>query len=72
MPRFTAICSFLHFATFREPAALPVIQRVLAVPMKRFDRSSAFFLDPRCEPFSMPRTLQLFCSDHSPGHSHRE
>jgi site-specific recombinase XerD len=27
--RFTAIRSFLHFAAFMEPAALPVIQRVL-------------------------------------------
>ena len=42
--RFTAIRSFLHFAAFREPAALPVIQRVLAIPMKRFDKPLLGFL----------------------------
>jgi integrase/recombinase XerD len=36
--RFAAIRSFLHFAALKEPAALPVIQRVLAIPMKRFDK----------------------------------
>ena len=42
--RFTAIRSFLHFAAFREPTALPVIQRVLAIPMKRFDKPLLCFL----------------------------
>jgi integrase/recombinase XerD len=36
--RFAAIRSFLHFAAFKEPTALPIIQRVFAIPMKRFDR----------------------------------
>jgi site-specific recombinase XerD len=36
--RFAAIRSFLHFAPLKEPTALPVIQRVLAIPMKRFDK----------------------------------
>ncbi len=36
--RFAAIRSFLHFAAFKEPTALAVVQRVLAIPMKRFDR----------------------------------
>jgi len=36
--RFTAIRSFLHFAAFREPTAFPVIQRVLAIPITRFDK----------------------------------
>ena len=36
--RFAAIRSFLHFAALKEPTALPVIQRVLAIPMKRFDK----------------------------------
>ncbi len=36
--RFAAIRSFMHFAALMEPAALPVIQRVLAIPMKRFDK----------------------------------
>lgn len=42
--RFAAIRSFLHFAAFQEPTALPVIQRVLAIPMKRFDKPLVGFL----------------------------
>jgi site-specific recombinase XerD len=36
--RFAAIRSFLHYAALRDPASLPSIHRVLAIPMKRFDR----------------------------------
>lgn len=42
--RFAAIRSFLHFAALKEPTALPSIQRVLAVPMKRFDKPLLGFL----------------------------
>jgi len=42
--RFAAIRSFMHFAALKEPAALPVIQRVLAIPMKRFDKPLLGFL----------------------------
>jgi site-specific recombinase XerD len=42
--RFAAIRSFMHFAALMEPAALPVIQRVLAIPMKRFDKPLLGFL----------------------------
>jgi site-specific recombinase XerD len=42
--RFAAIRSFLHFAAFKEPTALPVIQRGLAIPMKRFDKPLLGFL----------------------------
>jgi len=42
--RFAAIRSFLHFAALKEPTALPVIQRVLAIPMKRFDKPLLGFL----------------------------
>jgi site-specific recombinase XerD len=42
--RFAAIRSFLHFAALHEPTALPVIQRVLAIPMKRFDKPLLGFL----------------------------
>jgi integrase/recombinase XerD len=42
--RFAAIRSFLHFAALKEPMALPVIQRVLAIPMKRFDKPLLGFL----------------------------
>ena len=36
--RLAAIRSFLNFAAFRDPASLTSIHRVLAIPMKRFDR----------------------------------
>ena len=36
--------SFMHFAALTEPAALPVIQRVLAIPMKRFNKPLLGFL----------------------------
>jgi integrase/recombinase XerD len=42
--RFAAIRSFFHFAALKEPLALPVIQRVLAIPMKRFDKPLLGFL----------------------------
>jgi integrase/recombinase XerD len=42
--RLAAIRSFVHFAAFKEPAALPSIQRVLAIPMKRFDKPLLGFL----------------------------
>jgi len=42
--RLAAIRSFLHFAALQEPTALPVIQRVIAIPMKRFDKPMLGFL----------------------------
>jgi integrase/recombinase XerD len=42
--RFAAIRSFLNFAAMRCPLALPSIQGVLAIPMKRFDRPIIGFL----------------------------
>lgn len=36
--RLAALRSFLHYAALRDPTALAVIQRVLAIPTKRFDR----------------------------------
>jgi integrase/recombinase XerD len=36
--RLVALRSFLHYAALRDPTSLPSIQRVLAIPMKRFDR----------------------------------
>ena len=36
--RLTAIRSFMSYASLREPSLLPVAQRVLAIPVKRFDR----------------------------------
>ena len=42
--RLVAVRSFLRYASYRDPAALPTIQRVLAIPMKRFDRPLLGFL----------------------------
>jgi integrase/recombinase XerD len=42
--RLAAIRSFLHYAALQEPASLPGIQRVLAIPTKRFDRLMVGFL----------------------------
>jgi len=42
--RLTAIRSFLRYASVREPSCLPVAQRVLAIPTKRFDQPALRFL----------------------------
>lgn len=42
--RLAAIRSFLKYAALQEPSALAQIQRVLAIPMKRFDRPMVGFL----------------------------
>lgn len=42
--RFAAIRSFLRYATALEPASLPMIQRVLAMPLKRFSRRLVGYL----------------------------
>jgi site-specific recombinase XerD len=36
--RLAAIHSFMRYAGLRDPASLPVTERVLAIPAKRFDR----------------------------------
>lgn len=42
--RLAAIRSFFHFAAFKEPAHSALIQRILAIPQKRFDRDLVTFL----------------------------
>jgi site-specific recombinase XerD len=42
--RFAAVRSFLRYAAARDPVQLPLVQRVLAMPMKRFDRPLMDFL----------------------------
>ena len=42
--RFAAIRSFMHYAAYKAPPALSVIQSVLAIPMKRFDRPLVGFI----------------------------
>ena len=36
--RLAAIHSFMRYAAIRDPASLPIVTRVLAIPSKRFDR----------------------------------
>jgi integrase/recombinase XerD len=42
--RLTAVRSFMRYASLRDPASLPVAQRVLAISPKRFDRPVLTFL----------------------------
>jgi len=42
--RFAALRSFFHYVAYQEPAYLPNIQKILAIPMKRFDRPLVGFL----------------------------
>lgn len=42
--RLTAIRSFMRHASLRDPACLPIAQRVLAISPKRFDRPELDFL----------------------------
>jgi site-specific recombinase XerD len=44
--RLAAIHSFFRFAAVHEPAHAGIIQRVLALPQKRFDRELVAFLSP--------------------------
>lgn len=42
--RLAAIRSFMRYASLRDPTSLPIAQRVLAIPSKRFDRPLLGFL----------------------------
>lgn len=42
--RFAAIRSFMRYAALKEPSVLALIQSVLAIPMKRFERPLIGFL----------------------------
>ena len=42
--RLTAIRSFFHYIAVKEPGHIALIQRVLAIPQKRFDRNLVNFL----------------------------
>lgn len=44
--RLAAIRSFLRFATAADPLLLPVAQRVLAIPSKRYEREVVGYLQP--------------------------
>lgn len=43
--RLAAIRSFFHFVAFQEPAHSAMIERVLAIPQKRFDRNLIHFFE---------------------------
>ena len=43
--RLAAIHSFFHFAAFAHPEHAELVQRVLAIPHKRFERALVTFLD---------------------------
>ena len=48
--RLAAVHSFFRFAAAREPAGAALIQRVLTIPQKRFDRNLvAFLIRPEVE-----------------------
>jgi site-specific recombinase XerD len=42
--RLAALYSFFRFASFRHPEHAALIQRVLAIPLKRYDRALVTFL----------------------------
>ena len=42
--RLTAIRSFFRFVSFEEPARGDLVQRVLAIPNKRYDKRQVHFL----------------------------
>jgi site-specific recombinase XerD len=44
--RLAAIRSFMHYASYQDLRSLSTIRAVLAIPLKRFDRSSFEFLSP--------------------------
>jgi len=44
--RLAALRSFYHYAASCDPTQLPVVQRVLAIPLKRYDHPVLGFLQP--------------------------
>lgn len=44
--RLAAIRSFFRYLASREPACLAIIQRVLAIPQKKFEKNIVCFLEP--------------------------
>lgn len=42
--RLAAIRSFLQFAIYQEPSIIPIVNKILAIPMKRYDRPLIGFL----------------------------
>ena len=42
--RLAAVRTFMRYVSLRDPTSLPIAHRVLAIPMKRFDRPGLIFL----------------------------
>lgn len=42
--RLAAIRSFMNYVSYQTPAMLPIVQQILAIPMKKFDRPLVGFL----------------------------
>ncbi|MGB8398929.1 MAG: tyrosine-type recombinase/integrase [Bradyrhizobium sp.] len=66
--RLTAIRSFFRFVSFEEPAHSALIQRVLAIPSKRYDKRQVHFLTrPEIEAVlaAPDRTTWLGRRDHT-------
>jgi hypothetical protein len=59
--RLTTIRSFMKYASHLDPTALPVIQRVLAIPPKRFDRPLVGFLPRPTKRAWTSCTVRLRC-----------
>jgi integrase/recombinase XerD len=75
--RLAAIRSFMRYAAFRDPASLQITQRVLAIPMKRFDHKLFEFLSrdemmavlaaPDCLSWSGRRDRVMFAAFYNTG-----
>ena len=75
--RLAAIRAFVRYAALLEPAALPSTSRVLAIPLKRFDRTTPEFLSrdeimsviaaPNAESRSGQRDQVMFATMYNTG-----
>jgi site-specific recombinase XerD len=66
--RLAAVHSFFHFVAIREPAYSALIQRVLAIPQKRFERNLVCFLtrlEIEALLASPNRSSWIGCRDHA-------
>lgn len=75
--RLAAIRTFMRYVSFRDPASLPIAHRVLAIPMKRFDRPPLTLLSrdevqailnaPNCSTWSGRRDRVMFAMFYNTG-----
>jgi site-specific recombinase XerD len=75
--RLAAIRAFARYAALQEPACLPTTSRILAVPLKRFDRATPEFLSrkeimsimtaPNPESWSGQRDQVMFATMYNTG-----